>query len=51
MISLMVNGNKTIHTSDHLKKVKDKGGISNTVIIFPTMKLQDQNKLARTNIK
>ena len=48
--SLISKGNKITQTKAHLKKVNDSGGILNTVITLPTIKLQDQNKVARTNI-
>jgi len=40
-----VKGIKIIQTEIHLKTFKVKGGISNKVANFPTIKLPDQNKV------
>ena len=50
-ISLYVNGIKISHTDNHLNTFKDKGGISNKVANFPTIKLPAQNNTERDNNK
>jgi hypothetical protein len=44
-----VKGIKIIQTEIHLKTFNVKGGISNKVANFPTIKFPDQNKEAKTN--
>ena len=42
----MVNGINIIQTITHLKKFNVKGGTSNRVANFPTIKFPDQKKVA-----
>ena len=44
-----MKGIKIIQTEIHLKTFKVKGGISNKVANFPTIKFPDQNKEAKTS--
>ncbi len=46
-----MKGIKINHAEIHLKTFSVKGGISNSVANFPTIKLPDQNRVARTSKK
>ena len=50
IISFKVKGNSINHTSIHLKKTNDIGGIFVKEANFPIIKLPAQNNVAQTNI-
>ena len=47
--SLIVKGSKIKPAKNHLKKFKEKGGISYMLAAFPTIKLPDQKSVVKSN--
>ena len=51
IISFKVNGASINQAKNHLKKFNENGGISYKLAAFPTIKLPDQNNIAKNKYK
>ena len=49
IISFKVKGNKINPANNHLKKLRENGGISYVLAALPTTKLPDQKRVVRIN--